>query len=165
MRSPILLPIRMNAAETKASKAIADWTPLAVVCRSRTTAEIDTFISDVSTTSTNIAIASRIASRRVAPCVPGASVLVVAVTDDPAGHSLQAWARGTGRCGGARLRVLQRLRDHEDIHNRRDKYSDSAPRRQYPVPAQRRPHLKWMNRRPPTERVGPSGERRMDRLG
>jgi hypothetical protein len=53
----------MNAAETSASNAIADWTPLAVVSRSWTTAEIDTFISDVSTTSTNIAIASRIARR------------------------------------------------------------------------------------------------------
>src|SRR5579871_825930 len=52
----------MNAAETRASSAIADWTPLAVVSRSRTTAEIETFISEVSTTSTNIAIASRIAS-------------------------------------------------------------------------------------------------------
>src|SRR5436190_17941148 len=54
--------MRMNAAETSASSAIADWTPLAVVPRSLTTAEIDTFISDVSTTRTNIAIASRIAS-------------------------------------------------------------------------------------------------------
>src|SRR4051812_47094218 len=53
----------MNAAETSASSAIADWTPLAVVSRSRTTAEIETFISDVSTTRTNIAIARRIASR------------------------------------------------------------------------------------------------------
>jgi hypothetical protein len=61
-RSPILLPIRMKAAETSASNAIADCTPLAVVSRSCTTAEIDTFISDVSTTSTNIAIASRIAT-------------------------------------------------------------------------------------------------------
>ena len=63
MRSPILLPIRMNAADTSASSAIADCTPLTVVSRSCTTAEIETFISDVSTTSTNIAIASRIASR------------------------------------------------------------------------------------------------------
>ena len=63
MRSPTLLPIRMNAAETSASSAIADWTPLTVVPRSSTTAEIETFISDVSTTSTNIAIASRTASR------------------------------------------------------------------------------------------------------
>ena len=28
MRSPTLLLIRMNAAETSASRAIADWTPL-----------------------------------------------------------------------------------------------------------------------------------------
>jgi hypothetical protein len=54
----------MNAADTSASSAIADWTPLTVVSISRTTAAIDTFISDVSTTSTNIAIASRMASRR-----------------------------------------------------------------------------------------------------
>jgi hypothetical protein len=62
IRSPTLPPIRMNAAETSASSAIADWTPLTVVSRSRTTAEIDTFMNEVSTTSTNIAIASRIAS-------------------------------------------------------------------------------------------------------
>ena len=54
----------MKAAETSASSAIADWTPLTVVSRSRTTAEIDTFMIDVSTTSTNIAIASKIASGR-----------------------------------------------------------------------------------------------------
>src|SRR3954452_22938350 len=61
--SPILLLIRMNAADTRASSAIADWTPLTVVSRSFTTAEIDTFISDVSTTSTNMAIASSSDSR------------------------------------------------------------------------------------------------------
>jgi hypothetical protein len=65
MRSPTLLPIRMNAADTRASRAIADWTPLTVVSRSWTTAAIDTFISEVSTTSTNMAIASRMASRSV----------------------------------------------------------------------------------------------------
>src|ERR1700742_41891 len=53
----------MNAADTSASSAIADCTPLTVVWGSSTTAEIDTFISDVSTTSTNIAIDSRMASR------------------------------------------------------------------------------------------------------
>ena len=58
MRSPTLLLMRMNAADTSASSAIADCTPLAVVSRSCTTAEIDTFINDVSTTSTNIAIAN-----------------------------------------------------------------------------------------------------------
>ena len=57
----------MKAADTSASSAIADWTPLTVVSTSSTTAEIDTFISDVSTTSTNIAIASRMASRGVPP--------------------------------------------------------------------------------------------------
>ena len=66
MRSPTLLLIRMNAAETSASRAIADCTPLTVVSRSSTTAEIDTFISEVSTTRTNMAIASRTPSR-VAP--------------------------------------------------------------------------------------------------
>ena len=58
-----MLPMRMNAAETSASSAIADWTPLTVVSRSSTTAEIDTFMSDVSTTRTNIAIASSSPSR------------------------------------------------------------------------------------------------------
>src|SRR3954469_18414276 len=55
----------MNAADTSASSAMADWTPLAVVLRSCTTAEMETFISDVSTTSTNIAIDNRIASARL----------------------------------------------------------------------------------------------------
>src|SRR4051794_1285704 len=56
--SPSLLLTRMKAAEISASSAIALWTPLTVVSRSLTTAEIETFISDVSTTSTNMAIAS-----------------------------------------------------------------------------------------------------------
>src|SRR5215213_634362 len=73
MRSPTLLPMRMNAADTSASRAIADWTPLTVVSRSRTTDEIDTFISDVSTTSTNIAIASRMARRGLPDVVSGAA--------------------------------------------------------------------------------------------
>ncbi len=55
----------MNAAETRASSAIADCTPLAVVSRSVTTAEIDTFIKDVSTTSTNMAAANSSISRRL----------------------------------------------------------------------------------------------------
>ena len=62
-RSPSLLLIRMKAAETRASSAIALWTALTVVSRSLTTAAIDTFISDVSTTSTNIAAASSSDSR------------------------------------------------------------------------------------------------------
>src|SRR3954464_1376405 len=64
-RSPSLLPIRMNAADTSASSATAACTALAVVSRSRTTAEIDTFISDVSITNTNIAIASSTPRRGV----------------------------------------------------------------------------------------------------
>src|SRR3954469_6181538 len=64
-RSPSLLPIRMNAAETSASSATAACTPLAVVSRSCTTAEIDTFISEVSMTNSNIAIASSTPRRGV----------------------------------------------------------------------------------------------------
>ena len=89
MRSPTLLPMRMNAADTSASSAIADCTPLTVVSRSRTTAEIDTFMIEVSTTSTNIAIASKTASRRFmgdssmalgcSPSVTGASHSLSAV--------------------------------------------------------------------------------------
>src|SRR4051812_17361043 len=63
MRSPTLLPIRMNEADTSASSAIAPCTPLTVVSRSSTTFAIDTFMSEVSTTSTNIAIASSTARR------------------------------------------------------------------------------------------------------
>jgi hypothetical protein len=83
MRSPTLPPIRMNAADTSASSAIADWTPLTVVSRSRTTDEIDTFISEVSTTSTNIAMASRSASRRSGPVAgSGPAVLVPSVMEN-----------------------------------------------------------------------------------
>src|SRR6478735_2596755 len=86
MRSPTLLLIRMNAAETNASSAIADCTELTVVPRSWTTAEIDTFISDVSTTSTNIAIASRI-ERRWFPASSTGAVLtcsaVIVVSPSP----------------------------------------------------------------------------------
>src|SRR3954454_7937344 len=76
MRSPTLLPMRMNAADTSASRAIAPWTPLTVVSRSSTTLAIDTFINDVSTTRTNIAIASMTASRRVWPVHVGSSPFV-----------------------------------------------------------------------------------------
>ena len=64
-RSPILLLIRMNAAETSASIATAACTPLTVVSRSCTTAEIETFMNDVSMTKTNIAIASSTPRRGV----------------------------------------------------------------------------------------------------
>ncbi len=76
MRSPTLLLIRMNAAETRASSAIADWTLLTVVSRSSTTAEIETFISDVSTTSTNIAIARSSESRGFASASTASAVAV-----------------------------------------------------------------------------------------
>src|SRR4030095_2254732 len=89
MRSPTLLPIRMNAADTSASRAIADWTPLTVVSRSRTTAEIDTFISDVSTTSTNIAIASRRARRGLPDVVSGAAGAPGSVTGSGAEDPLR----------------------------------------------------------------------------
>src|SRR3954451_10812694 len=72
MRSPTLLLIRMNAADTSASSAIADWTPLTVVSRSSTTEAIETFISDVSTTSTNMAAASSNASLEL--CGPSGEV-------------------------------------------------------------------------------------------
>jgi len=58
--------MRMKAAEIRASTAIADCTLLTVVFRSLTTAEMETFISEVSTTSTNIA-AARSKERRVFP--------------------------------------------------------------------------------------------------
>src|SRR3954471_20085535 len=90
MRSPILLLTRMNAAETSASSAIADCTPLTVVSRSRTTDEIETFMSDVSTTRTNIAIQSRIASRRLLVASSAAPVLGGSLTGDPTGRMVVA---------------------------------------------------------------------------
>src|SRR3954452_5430110 len=53
----------MNAADTSDSIATADWTPLTVVSRSRTPAEIETFMNDVSMTKTNIAAARKMPSR------------------------------------------------------------------------------------------------------
>ena len=84
MRSPTLLLIRMNAAETSASSAIADWTLLTVVSRSAATAVIDTFMIEVSTTRTNIAIASRSGSRLLA--VPASGTLVFAPSVIGAAH-------------------------------------------------------------------------------
>jgi hypothetical protein len=77
----------MNAADTSASSAIADCTPLTVVCRSRTTDAMDTFITEVSTTRTNIAIASKMASRRFPLTSPVAFVPVSAIT---ASHSWES---------------------------------------------------------------------------
>src|SRR3954453_5660250 len=65
IRSPTLLPTRMKAAETSASSAMALCTSLTFVPRSSTTAAMDTFMSDVSTTSTNMAAGRRMASRRL----------------------------------------------------------------------------------------------------
>ena len=81
----------MKAADTSASSAIVAWMLLTVVSRSSTTAEIDTFISDVSNTSTNIAIASSMASRlsNVTP-----SSVVPALVTDP---SIQPQTRSTRR--------------------------------------------------------------------
>jgi hypothetical protein len=81
----------MNAADTSASSAIADWTPLRVVSRSRTTDEIETFISDVSRTSTNIAIASRTASRGLPVDTSGTLVPAASVMGDD--HPTSARAR------------------------------------------------------------------------
>jgi hypothetical protein len=72
----------MNAADTRASSAIAPWTALTVVPRSSTTLAIDTFISDVSTTSTNIAMASSTARRRL-PSVRSAASLVMPIAPLP----------------------------------------------------------------------------------
>src|SRR3546814_6167274 len=46
-KSPILLLMSINAADTNASSAMADCTALTDVCKSSTTAEIDTFISKI----------------------------------------------------------------------------------------------------------------------
>ena len=95
-RSPTLLLIRMNAAETSASSAIALWTELTVVSRSSTTAEIDTFISDVSTTSTNIAAASSSDSRVLPGSFGGTSTVGV-------GSVVMAQASRRDHCRATRL--------------------------------------------------------------
>src|SRR3954447_11282434 len=97
MRSPTLLLIRMKAADTKASSAMADWTPLAVVSRSRTTAEIDTFIRDVSTTRTNIAAASRTISRRPPGLSGSRASSAEPVPMSPSRLMLRCPRRGTAR--------------------------------------------------------------------
>ena len=76
MRSATLPPIRMNAAETSASKAIADCTLLTVAPMSSTTAAMLTFISEVSTTSTNMAMDSSSATRRSNSCTAPAAVSI-----------------------------------------------------------------------------------------
>jgi hypothetical protein len=73
----------MNAADTSASSAMADWTPLTVVSRSWTTAEIDTFITEVSTTSTNMAMASSKDKRRLWFACVGSLVFVSLISAGP----------------------------------------------------------------------------------
>src|SRR5262245_46671313 len=89
----------MNAAETRASSAMADCTPLTVVSRSWTTLEIDTFIRDVSTTRTNIAIASRMASRWF---------IGAAAVASPAGFSVTAPFRSPGDPAIIQVRAVRR---------------------------------------------------------
>src|SRR4051794_599754 len=103
MRSATLLLIRMKAAETSASSAIADWTPLTVVSRSWTTAEIETFIRDVSTTRTNIAAASSRANRELGGACSGTGMLASLVTGPPSAASEQVLALPPHppRCGTA----------------------------------------------------------------
>ena len=63
----------MKAADTSASIATAACTPLTVVSRSFTTADIETFMNDVSITKTNIAIASSRARRGLTVCESGSA--------------------------------------------------------------------------------------------
>src|SRR4051812_14383848 len=112
----------MNAADTSASSAMADCTPETVVSRSRTTAEMETFMSEVSTTSTNIAIASRRGSKRLRTgglAVSGGSVAIweswphqvpccsSAVSEAPAERSWLVEAAWTERVRGERGREVQ----------------------------------------------------------
>ena len=82
----------MNAAETSASSAIADCTPLTVVSRSRTTAEIDTFINGGVDHHTNIATASSSPSSRMPVDSWGKRVLPHPLTRRPRGVSVAAQA-------------------------------------------------------------------------
>src|SRR4051812_5188691 len=94
--------MRMKAAETNASSAMADCTPLAVVSRSVMTADIDTFISEVSTTRTNIAIASKIIRRRFVE--PGDSLTVAGsvLMTIPCSDGARTSGRTPGPFGAAR---------------------------------------------------------------
>ena len=73
--------------------ATADWTPLTVVSRSWTTAEIDTFMNDVSITNTNIAAASRMPCRGIPPGL-SAGIHVFHSRDRTASGCVPTWARG-----------------------------------------------------------------------
>src|SRR3954463_5528928 len=93
-RSPTLLLMRMNAADTSASIATADWTPLTVVSRSWTTAEIDTFMNDVSITNTNMAAARRIPCRGT-PLELGAESRLSTAANVPLLAAFRLGPRGT----------------------------------------------------------------------
>ena len=56
--SPNLAPVSMNAAITSVYAVIASWICATVLCRSLTTCEIDTFITVLSSTMMNCAVAS-----------------------------------------------------------------------------------------------------------
>src|SRR3954464_3909293 len=122
IRSPTLLLIRMNAAETRASSAMAACTPLAVVSRSLTTAEIETFISEVSTTRTNIAIARRIArvwSPEDSADVAGAAVVLTGrVCSPPGGGASPCLDDRVARGGAGSLRRDERAPDAKHLGHR-----------------------------------------------
>src|SRR3954453_1689425 len=105
----------MNAADTSASSAIADWTRLTVVSRSSTTAEIETFIRDVSTAGRNIAAASSRANRELGGSCSGTGSIASLVTGPPTAAAEQVLAllsapssvrhrRASPRGGGQRAR-------------------------------------------------------------
>src|SRR5688572_17852296 len=122
MRSPTLLLMRMKAADTSASRAIADWTPLTLVPRSVTTAEIDTFISEVSTTRTNIAAASSRARPRSKVAAPGTLSVCGAVTIPPSAVRI---SRGHGRsCRSRRDHASSSVDD--DVLEDHDRDPDAA---------------------------------------
>ena len=58
MMSPILPPVSMNIAITRQYSVITAWIVVTVVSKSATSALIETFIADWSSTITNCAIAS-----------------------------------------------------------------------------------------------------------
>src|SRR3954468_4397193 len=115
----------MKAAETSASSAIALWTELTVVSRSLTTAAIDTFMSDVSTTRTNIAAAST-SDRRELPDVCITSASLPAPPGPPKGAlTTFAWCRHPARwCrtwpsrSACRFLLDRALRGRDDLEPR-----------------------------------------------
>src|SRR5262245_46096191 len=86
----------MKAADTSASIATAAWTPLTVVSRSCTTAEMDTFMNDVSMTNTNIAAARKTPISRLPFAFSSGSMPTPSTGDDPlpAMASVRGWQSG-----------------------------------------------------------------------